>query len=296
VRSYVPDFDLRTPASLAEALGWLAAEPGRWTPLAGGTDLMVLFEAGQLAARRLVNIWGLPELCGIRVTDAYVELGALTTYREIQAHDVLRREFPALCQAGAETGGLAIQNRGTIGGNVANASPAADSPPVLLVHDAAVELVSTRGARWTPYEGFHTGYKRVAMQPDEMIRALRLPRIVAPEGGAQRHYYRKVGTRKAQAISKVVLAGLAQMQGGKLTSVRLAVGSVGPTTMRCPRTEALLVGTSATPTDGLIAQARAEIEREVQPIDDIRSTAAFRAHVTGNLLQQFLERLGAPHG
>src|SRR5687768_11954461 len=161
MRAYVPGYQLTTPASLDDTLALLGDDPGVWRPFAGGTDLMVLLEAGRLPHRNYVNIWPLSELRGIEVTETHVTLGALTTYTDVQAHEVLRSEFPMLCQAASETGGLAIQNRGTLGGNIVNASPAADSPPALLAYDAEIELVSNRGARWLPYDGFHTGYKQM---------------------------------------------------------------------------------------------------------------------------------------
>src|SRR5262249_19947534 len=167
------------PGSLADALALLKAEPGVWKPFAGGTDLMVLLEAGKLEHRNYVNILGLSELSGIDITDTHVTLGALTTYTEVQAHPILQSEFPMLCQAASETGGLAIQNRGTLGGNIVNASPAADSPPALLAYDAEIELVSTRGPRWLPYHGFHTGYKQMHIDRDELLARIRLPRNTA---------------------------------------------------------------------------------------------------------------------
>src|ERR1043165_6896221 len=190
------------PPSLAEALALLNTEPGVWKPFAGGTDLMVLLEAGKLDHRNYVNIWGLNELHGIEVTETHITLGALTTYTEVQAHPILQNEFPMLCQAASETGGLAIPNRGTLGGNIVNASPAADSPPALLVYDAEIELISTRGSRWHPYNGFHLGYKQTAVAETE------LPSRVKPSRafGIWRQMYRKLGTRKAQAISKVCFA------------------------------------------------------------------------------------------
>src|ERR1051325_4922060 len=143
MRAFIPDYQLTTPASLTDVLTLLNTEPGVWKPFAGGTDLMVLLEAGKLDHRNYVNIWGLNELRGVEVTDTHVTLGTLTTYTEVQAHPILKTEFPMLCQAASETGGLAIQNRGTLGGNIVNASPAADSPPALLVYDAEIELTST---------------------------------------------------------------------------------------------------------------------------------------------------------
>ena len=141
MRSAVPEFELRAPATLGETLAILAREPGAWRPFAGGTDVMVLFEAGKLAHRRYLSIWHLRELKGIEETERHVTLGALTTYAEVQRHETLRREFPMLCRAAGETGAVAIQSRGTLGGNIANASPAADSPPALLAYDAEVQLV-----------------------------------------------------------------------------------------------------------------------------------------------------------
>src|SRR3954464_869918 len=199
MRAYLPDYELKPAANLAEALTLLSDEPGVWRPFAGGTDLMVLFESGKLAHKRFVNIWNLPELRGIEVTPEFVTLGALTTYTEVQANETLQAEFPMLCQAASETGGLAIQNRGTIGGNIANASPAGDSPPALLVYDAELELVSAQGSRRTTYHEFHTGYKLMRMRPEEVIRSIRLPR----DKWDWVQTYRKVGTRKAQAISKI---------------------------------------------------------------------------------------------
>src|SRR5438445_6131178 len=176
MRAFIPDYQLVTPSILDEALDLLSREPGAWQPFAGGTDLMVLLEAGKLPHKNYLNIWNLPELRGIEVTDAYVSLGALTTYTEIQSHEILRAEFPMLCQAAKETGGIAIQNRGTLGGNIVNASPAADSPPALLAYDAELELVSKHGERRIPYFKFHTGYKQMDIRPDELLRTIRLPR------------------------------------------------------------------------------------------------------------------------
>src|SRR2546421_8811807 len=171
MRAYVPSYQLISPTSLAEALEALSQNDGVWKPFAGGTDLMVLLEAGKLPHKNYVNIWNLPELGGIEVTDTWVSLGALTTYTEVQSHEILRAEFPMLCQAAKETGGIAIQNRGTLGGNIVNASPAADSPPALLAYDAELELVAKHGQRRIPYFKFHSGYKQMDMRPDELLRA-----------------------------------------------------------------------------------------------------------------------------
>ena len=285
MRAYLPAYELKTPRDLPDALDTLASEPGMWRPFAGGTDLMVLFEAGKLAHQKFVNIWHLPELRGIEVSAEHVTLKALTTYTEAQAHDVLQSEFPLLCRAAAETGGLAIQNRGTLGGNIVNASPAADSPPALLVYDAQLELVSQSGARWLSYQDFHTGYKQMLLRPDELLRSIRLPRAMK----GWRQYYRKVGTRRAQAISKVCFAGAARIEQGRIAEIRLALGSVAPTVVRCLRTEEFLKGRQLD--EAAIGAARAQLSKEIAPIDDIRSTANYRLRVAANVLEEFLSKL-----
>ena len=248
---------------------------------------MVLLEAGKLPHRNYINIRGLHELRGIEVTETHLTLGALTTYSDVQANAVLHNEFPMLCQAASETGGLAIQNRGTLGGNIVNASPAADSPPALLAYDAEIELVSSGGSRWIPYQGFHTGYKQMQIGPDELLARIRLPRNTA---GAT-HYYRKVGTRKAQAISKVCLAALARTEQGRINDVRVVLGSVAPIVIRCVQTENSLRGQK--PGAEITRSATESLSREISPIDDIRSTANYRLQVTKNLLTDFLSSLPA---
>ncbi|HKO98936.1 MAG TPA: xanthine dehydrogenase family protein subunit M [Pyrinomonadaceae bacterium] len=285
MRAYLPAYDLISPAGLPEALSLLASEPGVWQPFAGGTDLMVLLESGKLAHKNYLNIWNLDELRGIEITPEHVDLGALTTYTDIQENSILRTEFPMLCQAASETGGLAIQNRGTLGGNIVNASPAADSPPALLVYDAELELVSASGARWVPYHGFHTGYKQTVMRADELLARIRLPRTT----GGLRQYYRKVGTRKAQAISKVCLAACARVQDQTIEDLRLALGSVAPVPLRCVNTESALRG--ARIDQDTVTRARAELAREISPIDDIRSTRNYRLRVSVNLIEDFLTTL-----
>ncbi len=285
MRAYLPDYDLKVPRDLDDALAVLAREPGVWKPFAGGTDLMVLLEAGQLRHQRFLSIWNLPDLRGIEVTPDHVTLGALTTYTQVQENAILRQEFPMLCQAASETGGTAIQNRGTLGGNIANASPAGDSPPALLAYDAQLELLSSSGARRVSYQDFHTGYKQMIMRPDELLSRIRLPRTAQP----QWQYYRKVGTRKAQAISKVCFAGLARMDGDAIEDIRIALGSVAPTVVRCLKAEEVLKNQKLD--TGVIGRAKEALAGEVTPIDDIRSTASYRLRVASNLLEHFLLRL-----
>jgi CO/xanthine dehydrogenase FAD-binding subunit len=287
MRAYLPGYELAVPRTLDDALALLREGPGVWRPFAGGTDLMVLLEAGKLEHRKFFSIRHLSELRGVSEADGVVRVGALTTYTDVRRSELLSRLFPMLGQAARETGGLAIQNRGTVGGNVANASPAADTPPALLAYGAEVELVSAGGARRVPYAEFHTAYKQTVMRADELIAAVLLP---VPREGA-RHFYRKVGTRRAQAISKVCFAALAEVEGESLAEVRVALGSVAPVVLRCRRTEDVLRGRRL---DGeVLREASEELGHEVTPIDDVRSTARYRARVAQNLLREFLAGLGS---
>jgi len=276
---------METPRDLTETLDRMAKEPGVWKPFAGGTDLMVLLEAGKLPRKKFLNIWNLAELRGIETSADHVTLGALTTYTEVRRHEILAREFPLLCRAAAETGSVATQNRGTLGGNIANASPAADSPPALLVYDAEIEIVSASGVRWIPYQQFHRGYKQMDLQPAELIRRVRVPR----NKNAWRQYFRKVGTRRAQAISKVCFAAAARMDPGRIGDVRIVLGSVAPTALRAVRTEEVLRGQRPEP--AILKVAQEALAREIAPIDDMRSTLRYRRTVARNLLAEFIESL-----
>lgn len=285
MRGNIPEYELVTPDSLEEALSLLTRGPGTWKPFAGGTDLMVLLEAGKLKHRKYLNIWPLKELRGIEIDDEQIKIGALATYTDVQANPTLVAEFPMLAQAASETGGLAIQNRGTLGGNIVNASPAADTPPALLAYDAQVELTSANDRRWVPYLGFHTGYKEMRIRQDELLTRIHLRRSKEP----LIHYYRKVGTRKAQAISKVCFSGVARVLDRRIEEIRIALGSVAPIPLRCVKTEDRLRGQEITPS--LIEAAQQELAHEITPIDDIRSTKTYRLRVSENLLADFLNTI-----
>ncbi len=284
MKSSLSDFELVSARTLPLALQLLASEEG-WRPIAGGTDLMVLLNAGLLPAKRLVSVRLIEDLREIAVTSPHVVIGAAVTYTQIRQHPVLQAEFPLLCQAAGWTGGVANQNQGTLGGNIANGSPAADSTPPLLVHDAQILLTSTQGTRCVPYRDFHLGYKRFDMRVDELIVGVQLPRSEMN----WRYYGRKVGTRKAQAISKVSFAAAARVENGHLAQVRLAFGSVAPVPLRCRTTENALQ--SSLLNSRTIALARKTLESEIQPITDVRSTAVYRSQVAQNLLSAFLESL-----
>jgi CO/xanthine dehydrogenase FAD-binding subunit len=285
MRSDPADYELVAPGSLRAVLSLLAEQPGQWLPIAGGTDVMVQYAAGKVGARKLVSIWNLPELRRIEVSDSEVRIGAGCTYTDLREHAVVAREFPLLASAARWTGTIANQNRGTLGGNIVNASPAADSLPALLVYEAELLLVSVRGERRVRYVDFHTGYKKTLLAPDEVIRAVWLRRRF----GKYFSYSRKVGARSEQAISKVCLAAVGEIAGGVVQDVRIAIGSVAPVPLRLWETERVVRGKMID--DVLVAHARNTAVSEVRPIDDLRSTAAYRSAVAGNLVEEFLHGL-----
>jgi OHCU decarboxylase len=287
MRAEPAEYELVAPGSLSAVLSLLAEEPGRWLPIAGGTDVMVLYGAGKLSARRLVSIWNLPELRRIDVQDGEITIGAGSTYTDLRENAAVRQGFPLLASAAAWTGAIANQNRGTLGGNIVNASPAADSLPALLVYEADLILASARGERRVPYMNFHTGYKKTLLAADELIQGVRLKRAFREYLA----YSRKVGARNAQAIAKVCVAALGRMSNGVIDDVRIAAGSVAPIPLRLRRTELLLRGQKMSA--ALAAEARRIALAEISPIDDIRSTAAYRSAVVGNLVEEFLSRLQA---
>ncbi len=287
MRAYLPAYDALTPDSLDHALELLDTHPEEYVPFAGGTDLMVLLDWGKLPRKKYLNIWNLSELKGIQEDESFISLGGLTTYTEIQASEVLQKEFPNLCQAARWSGAWAIQNRGTLGGNIANASPAADSSPALLSYGAELEIVSRSGVRRLPYSEFHTGYKEMRLEKNEIIRAILLPRSSVENC---HHYYRKVGTRKAQAISKVCLAAFVKWEGNKIKECRIALGSVAPTVIRCPKSEEILTG--KTLSRELKEEAKATLGQEISPIDDVRSTKDYRLEIAVNIFDEFLDELG----
>lgn len=259
---------LQRPRSLKAALALLADDP-TLSPIAGCTDVFVGLHFGTLDQRRFIDLWALDELRGIRLVKDTVRIGALATFTTIIKSALVQRRVPMLVAASREIGGAQIQNRGTLGGNIANASPAGDTLPVLAAADARIVLRSATGERVVPFNDFYTGYRKSLRRPDELIAAIEIP----PIQGQQ--WWRKVGTRRAQAISKVMMAGVRGLH------VRVAIGSVAPTVVRANAAAGVLsVG-------GSIADAQAALRSEITPIDDIRSTGEYRTRVAENLLAQF---------
>jgi CO/xanthine dehydrogenase FAD-binding subunit len=287
MRGNPEDHEIVAPGSLSAVLNLLAEAPGEWMPIAGGTELMVAHAAGRLTAKKLVSLWGIRELRFIETNADSIAIGGAATFRDLRAHAGIAAQLPLLAKAASWIGSIANQSRATVGGNLVNGSPAADSSPALLVYDAEVELVSARGSRRLPYADFHTGYKSNAMTADELLFAVHLPLRFA----GHRQYLRKVGTRRAMAISKVALAATALLNDGLISEIRIAAASLAPFPARLYRTESALLGHSLdAPT---VDSAREALAAEAKPIDDIRSTAQYRKRVACNLLDEFLLELRA---
>ncbi len=270
MRAVVSSLALRRPSSLRDALQMMDDERPLM-PLAGCTDVYVNLQFATASARSYIDLWPIPELRGIGRDGPTLRIGALTTYSDLIASALVRRRLPMLVAAAREIGGKQIQNRGTIGGNIANASPAGDALPVLAAANATVVLQSVSSERRVPFTAFYSGYRSSVREDNELIVAIEVP----PVEGQQ--YWRKVGTRRAQAISKVMCAAV------RGPEIRVAFGSIGPTVMRLPRTEAVLGAR------GTLEEAKAVLRQEISPIDDVRSTAEYRREVSANLLADFWE-------
>lgn len=273
------------PASIPEALTARAAHPD-WVVLAGGTDLMV-GAAARPEPPGVLDLFGLPGLSGVERMEGWLRIGPGTTYAALLADPLVAAELPLLREAAREVGAFQIQARGTIGGNVVTSSPVGDTLPCLLALDAVVELASLRGHRHLPYEAFLTGYRKTALEPDEIVFSLYVP---APAPGTVQAW-RKVGTRRAQSISKVMMAAVARLDpDGRIAHVRVAFGAVADRPIRARKVEEVLFG--AVPDAQLPMWTREALASEIAPITDVRSTADYRLEVAQNLLEAFVESLG----
>lgn len=273
-----------SPRSLAEAYALLEQSPYR--PLAGGTDLLVQI-TGELGAPpdRVLDIWRLEELRGIRVDSNMLVLGALTTYAEIRRSPLVAEFLPAFADAAATIGAAQIQNRGTIGGNAANASPAGDMLPLLLACDAQLVVGSATGERWVAAREFWPSYRKTALSANELLLRISVPLVTN-----RQVRFRKVGTRRAQAISKVVMALAWRTGTDTWRDVRLGLGSVAATPVRAPQTEAALEG--SVPDEATADRSASTLASELEPIDDVRSTADYRRAVAARVLHRLIRDEG----
>jgi len=282
--SITETIDIRFPKTLAEALRLQANANTRGKLLAGGTDLMVQWASGVPVPERATSLWDLPGLCEIEIRDDDILVGSGVTHAFLVEAKPIHRHLPALIAAARTVGAAQIQARGTLGGNAANASPAGDTAPALLVTGGSVLLASVSGVREVPLSRFWIAYRKIDAHPDEIILAFRLPKK-----GKAKERFRKIGTRQAQAISKVMAASRILVEKGTIRSAAIALGSVAPTPVRLAEVEAFLVGKKLSPK--LIDEAEALAQATVKPIDDIRSTAEYRRWASGRLVRDALENL-----
>ena len=276
-------FAYHKPPTLPEALALVYSNPSKFPVLAGGTDIIVQWKSGIINPSGIIDISAVDELAVIIEKEDSVEIGALATHAQIAANKIVGRHLPVLSDACKSIGALQIQNRGTIGGNIMNASPAGDTLPVLAAFDAEILAQDLTGERWIPVRSFYTGYRKTAIKSTELLTRIRFPKQRKEENS---RFY-KIGTRRAQAISKVVMCVRGTIDHGGIKEIAIAVGSVAPTVVRMTGTEVLLKGRVINA--ALVDNARRSIEDEVHPIDDVRSTADYRRHICGALLAQFLD-------
>jgi xanthine dehydrogenase small subunit len=282
VRGAFKTIELLRPKTPEEALKAFAARP-KAVPLAGGTDFMVSFNLGLLNGKTVLDLSRLADWTRIRKSREGLHVGALVTHAQLQADSWVRREFPLLVEACATVGAAQIQNRGTIGGNIANASPAGDSFPALSVYEAKVHVASAAETRVVPFGEIFAGVKKTTLLPGELITGVELPFLKAKPTRAS---FRKIGTRAAQSISKTVAAGLLWISGGKVKELRFALGSMAPTVRRLKAAEAFLAGKALDAS--VVEQACLFMTENVSPIDDVRSTREYRLFASQNLLRRFL--------
>jgi xanthine dehydrogenase small subunit len=275
----------RTPQETVKAY---AAAP-KAIPLAGGTDFMVAWNRAQLNGRTVLDLSRIQEWTQIHALHNGVRIGSLATHARIQRHPLIRKRFPLLAEACAVVGAAQIQNRGTIGGNIANASPAGDTFPPLAVYEATVHVVSLKGWRVVPFLDIFSGVKKTVLGPGELIEAVEISFLPREP---HRQIFRKVGSRLAQTISKTVAAGLLFLEKKSVVhELRFALGSVAPTVRRLKTAEDLLKDRPLTPQ--AIEEACSALIRDISPIDDIRSTKAYRSRVSQNILRSFLDGAAA---
>ena len=274
------------PRSLEQALVARAEHP-EFIVLCGGTDVLVAGNK-QPVPPGIIDLFGLAAMCGIcQNDDGSIAIGAATPYAAIIRSELCQRDLPALVAASREIGALQIQARGTIGGNIATSSPVGDSLPVLLALDAEIRLASRAGQRKVSYREFCTGYRQTVLAGDELIVGIDIP----PRSPGLIQYWRKVGPRKAQSISKVMIAAVARVADGRIAEIRLGLGAVADRPIRAYQTESAVLGREPGPEAA--SAARAALEREITPIDDVRSTARYRLRVTQNLVASFVSSLAA---
>lgn len=273
--------DFIKPENLKELLDAIDAHPD-YLILAGGTDICVLLNSNQIDPDGIISIWGINELRGIKEEKNHISIGALTTHTEIANHPAIKKHLPALIMSCKQIGARQIQNRGTIGGNIINASPAGDTLPVLLAAEAIIGVQSRNSKKEIPFEKLYTGYRQTSLKDNEIITSIKIPKF----SKNYKSHFIKIGTRKAQSISKVMGGLVTQINNGKINEIKIALGCVGPTPLRLKKTEKFLYGKKLNEKN--IREAALIASKEVTPITDIRSTEKYRKHISGIIVKRLL--------
>lgn len=288
-------FHLHQPQTVDDALGLAATIGERGHFIAGGTDIVIQMHRGRRNPEHLIDLSGLKGLDTIEATPEGFLLGALVTHKTIERHPVLRADVTMLAEAAHTVGGHQVRNIGTVGGNIANASPAADVVVPLVALDAALTLQSIGGSRQISLSDFLVGPGKTGRRPDEMLSAIQFAKLPAGSGSA----FLKSGRRKAMEISLVCVASCLTVRAAGLSRVRIALGAVGPTALRARAAEAMLEGQVAD--EDLISRAARQAARECTPISDVRASAEYRHLLVEVLVARALKKCinragGAGHG
>ncbi len=276
------------PQTLAEALSMARQHPD-YTVIAGGTDLLVASKDSP-APVGMIDLMAVEALSGISATQDGIAIGATTTYASVLSSPLITENYSLLHAACKEVGASQIQARGTLGGNIATSSPVGDSLPALLALDAQIQVESEDNARSIPYRDFLTGYRKVDLAADELIVAITLP-LPDPEA---LQYWRKVGTRRAQSISKVMIAAVGKVENNLITGARIALGAVADRTVLLDRVCDAIEGKPANESTAVLAKET--VRATITPIDDLRSSAEYRLSTAENIVARFVLNLGTANG
>lgn len=278
------DFEYESPTSLAEAVALLATHDGRARPLAGGTDLIDHVRTGRLTPEVVVDVKRIPELNVLELSDRGLRLGAAVPCYRIYESAQVRRDYAALVDACSIIGGIQIQSRASVGGNLCNSGPAADSIPALIVLGATCLIAGPHGEREVPVEAFCTGPGKNVLQRGELLVELRLP---PPESQSGSHYRRFIPRNEMDiAVVGVGASVVLDESGEQFESGRIALGAVAPTPLLATEAGALLSGQPVS--DETLRRAAEAAQAVIAPIDDMRGTQGFRRHLTGVLVQRVL--------
>jgi carbon-monoxide dehydrogenase medium subunit len=278
------EFTFESPQTMDEACQLLAETGGKL--IAGGTDVIPQLRDGRFQTDRLIDLSRLDQLSYVEQHNDTITVGALTNYTTMKNSPLLQTEAPLLVEAAGLVGGVQTQNRGTLAGNIGNASPAGDTHPPLLTLNAEVTLVSTGRERTILLADLLQGPGQTAIRSSEMIRQIRFARLPA----GTKSTFMRLGNRRGMVISVVSAALVLRLgQGDRVQDVRIALGAVAPTAIRCPKAELLLQGQQLT--DPLIEAAAQSVAQECSPIDDVRGTADYRRHSVMVLVRRGLQRL-----